>query len=252
MEKRMSFVLICLLTSAILVACGPSQATKIAADIFATQTAEAPTPTPTFTPTSTPTPTPTSTSTPTPTATLPSLPTGWRDHAASGFHIALPERWESVDVEERGIEAIWNLLEGTNTEWARNITTMVSAEAMQEMIKFWAMDSEPAGIGYATISITFLSQPFPIKVDDLCTQMPLLYEQIGFELVDADCGLEINDLDAARFVIRLRMGSLAVKQYQYVYVREGDIWTLTLAVDETEWSEYEPIFATIAESFRVD
>jgi hypothetical protein len=85
MEKRMPFVLICLLTSAILVACGPSQAerdaqaTRIAVDIFATQTAEAPTltNTPAFTPTPvvTPTPTPTLTPTPvTPTATPTPVP----------------------------------------------------------------------------------------------------------------------------------------------------------------------------------
>ena len=52
MEKKMPFALVCLLTSVILVACGPSQteldaqATQIAANLFATQTAEAPTPTP--------------------------------------------------------------------------------------------------------------------------------------------------------------------------------------------------------------
>ena len=128
-------ILVSLWISAILVSCGPSQAeldtqaTKIAADIFATQTAEAPTPTPTFmptstptfTPTSTPTPMPTSTSTSTPTiiATLPPLPTGWRDHAASGFHIALPERWEAVDIQEEGIEAIWRLLEGVDNDSPR-------------------------------------------------------------------------------------------------------------------------------------
>jgi branched-chain amino acid transport system substrate-binding protein len=123
---------------------------------------------------------------------------------------------------------------------------------MQEMIEFWAMDSEPAGVGYATMNIVFQSQPFPIKVDDLCAILPSFYEQMGAELVDAECGLEINDLDAARFVTCLRMGPLAVKGYQYAYVREGDVWFLNLAVDETEWSEYEPIFATIAESFRVD
>lgn len=260
MKKKEISVLIFLLASVILVACGPSQAeldaqaTKVAADIFATQTAEAPTPTPTFTPTFTPTPTPTSTPTsiPTPTATPPPLMSGWRGHAASGFYIALPERWESVDVEKEGIEAIWNLLEGINTEWARNIITMFSAEAMQEMIKFWAMDSEPAGIGYATANITFQPQAFPIEVDDLCILMPSLYEQMGIEMIEAECGLKINGLDAARFMTRLQMGPLAVKQYQYVYVQKGGLWTLTLTVDETEWSEYEPIFVTIAESFRVD
>ena len=89
MEKKVLFVLVCLLIGALLVACGPSQAeldaqaTKVAADVFATETAEAPTRTPiptltptptatltsTLTPTSTPTPTPTSTNTATPTHT---------------------------------------------------------------------------------------------------------------------------------------------------------------------------------------
>jgi hypothetical protein len=82
--------------------------------------------------------------------------------------------------------------------------------------------------------------------------MPSVLEQMGFEVVDSECGLKINDLDAARFVLNLQMDSEALKQYQYVYVRGGDIWTLALTVDETEWSKYEPTFVTIAESFRVD
>jgi hypothetical protein len=65
-----------LISVLLLAACGPSQtqldatATQIAANIFATQTAQAPTAAPTFTPT--PTPRPTSTPTPTLTPTPPS------------------------------------------------------------------------------------------------------------------------------------------------------------------------------------
>ena len=69
--------------AAVLVACGPSEAersaqiTAIAADTFATQTAQVPTPTPTpvSTPTKTSTPTATPTRTPTPTATCTPTPT---------------------------------------------------------------------------------------------------------------------------------------------------------------------------------
>jgi hypothetical protein len=67
--------LILLVLTMLLAACGPSQeeidatGTQIAANIFATQTAVAPTHTPTPTPTNTPTLTPTPTDTPTPTAT---------------------------------------------------------------------------------------------------------------------------------------------------------------------------------------
>ena len=77
MRKRTSCLLICLLLGIALVACGASQAeldaeaTKVAANIFGTQTAEAPPPTdtPTSTPTATPTDTPTATPTPTHTPT---------------------------------------------------------------------------------------------------------------------------------------------------------------------------------------
>ncbi len=85
MNRKTRSSLVCLLASAVLVACGPSQAeldaqaTRSAADAFATQTAEAPTPTltpsATPTPTVTPTPTPTSTPTPLPTDTPTSTPT---------------------------------------------------------------------------------------------------------------------------------------------------------------------------------
>ena len=87
MNKKVFSVLIYLLAVIILAACGPSQAeldaqaTQVAADLSATQTAEAPTPTPTptvtstNTPTATHTPLPTNTPTPTSTHTPPATPT---------------------------------------------------------------------------------------------------------------------------------------------------------------------------------
>ena len=78
MEKKPSLILTLLLMAVLVSACGPSQAeldaqaTKVAAAIFATQTAEAPTATPTPTPTPSPTSTPTDTPAPSPTP-LPDL-----------------------------------------------------------------------------------------------------------------------------------------------------------------------------------
>ncbi len=201
----------------------------------------------------TPIPTSTPTPTPTPTGAQPSLPTGWRDHAASGVHIALPERWKAVDVRGQGVEAIWNSLEGLNTEWAQNVTATYSAKAVQRAMKFWAMDSKPAGIGNATVTITSgESQPFPIELADLCAQMQSLYEQTGFEVLAVECDLEINGLDAARFTLNAKMGSMAIKMYGYLYVQEGKLWVVTLGVDGTAWSEYEQVFVIAAESFAVD
>jgi Tol biopolymer transport system component len=80
MEKKALLVSGCMLMAVILVACGPSQAeldaqaTQVAANIFATLTAEAPTPTPTPASTLTPTPTPTPFLVPTPSPTTTSTP----------------------------------------------------------------------------------------------------------------------------------------------------------------------------------
>jgi hypothetical protein len=80
MNKKLFFVLVCLLPAIILATCGPSQAeldaqaTEVAANMAATQTAEAPTFTPTATSTNTPTNTPTATHTPLPTDTPTPVP----------------------------------------------------------------------------------------------------------------------------------------------------------------------------------
>lgn len=79
--KKTAFVLLWLLTGGIVLACGKSdvdrdtQATQIAAEIFATQTAQAPTSANTPTTATTNTPTNTPTPTPTPTATVTPIPT---------------------------------------------------------------------------------------------------------------------------------------------------------------------------------
>ncbi len=85
------------LSACLLVACGPSQeeldatSTKVAADIFATQTAQAPTATSTPTATLTPTVTPTATITPIPLSdavlTIKDLPSGFRVQSLADFNV---------------------------------------------------------------------------------------------------------------------------------------------------------------------
>ncbi len=81
MKNIKTIILVWLVMSALLTACGPSPeeqaatATQGAANIFATLTAEAPTATMTFTPSPTATPTPTITPTPTTTPTVTPTPT---------------------------------------------------------------------------------------------------------------------------------------------------------------------------------
>lgn len=267
-KKRLLFLAI-YLSSLFLAACSAieinreAQSTQIAAEIFSTQTAEAPTfthtPKPTLTPTSTntpkptltPKPTSTPTPTPSPTISLPMLPVGWQDHVAGGFAIALPEEWNVVDVEEEGIEAIWTALEGINTDWANSMTAMLSADTIKDLVKFWAMDVEPAGSGYATLNIIPQIQPFNILIDDLCSQIPSAYQQMNIEMIKANCPIEINGLEAGQFTIRMSMGLMAVQEYQYMVVQGRNVWTLTFAVDHTMWDKYETTFTSAAETFRV-
>ncbi len=166
--------------------------------------------------------------------------------------LALPAQWEAVNVDREGIESILNILKGLDSEWARNAAQMFSAEAIQQSIKFWAMDTKPAGAGYASVNVTFQQTPFATSSDDLCIQMPSVYKQMGIKLLDTECGLEINELEAARFTVSLRAGPFAVKQYQYIYTQGRNIWVMTLAVDEMQWTKYQITFETIAESFRLN
>jgi hypothetical protein len=206
--------------------------------------------TPTVTPMPTRTPAPTDTPAPTPSITPLPLPEGWNGYAVGDFFIALPEQWKSVDIDKEGIQSVLDLLKGFDAKWAQNTATMITADALQDVLKFWAVDTEPAGAGYASVNVIFQSMPFSVISDDLCVQMPPAYEQLGIELLDSKCGLEINNLDVARFTTRLPAGSLAVKQYQYIYVQDRSSWSLTLSVDETEWAKYQPVFEMIAESFK--
>ena len=194
------------------------------------------TPPPSFTPTPSPDP----------------LLVGWSEHPVSDFYIALPEQWDVIDIDREGIDAIQNILRGLDTQWAQTTTAMFSSEAMQEMMKLWAMDTKPAGAGYASANVVFQSMPYIVNSDDLCVQMPSAYKQMDITLLDSECGLEINGLDVGRFETRIGIGAFAVKQYQYVYVDGRKMWTLTLGVDATQWSKYTSTFVTIAESFRVD
>ncbi len=271
--KRLSTLLICLAVSLTVTACtsfGESQrnaeATEIAAQVFATQTAQAPTltptasPTPTWTSTATATPTPTAspTSTPTPTQTSTQTPTpfplpqGWIDYGTGGFHVALPEAWEVIDIDQEGIEVIFDRLKGLDDKWAQSVTDMISSEQAGESFKLWAMSPEPAGVGFPTLNVQFQTMPVAMEVFPLMYQLEAMYEQMGIEVITLEPERHINGLNAGRISLRYTYGPFSMRNYQYVFADGRDLWILNMVVDETEWSDYEPIFAQIGGTFRLD
>jgi hypothetical protein len=252
--KRWTIVLLALAMSMVMSGCGTYT-------FYYGQTA-----TPSLTPTRTATALPTSTSTPTPipsptltptlaapaTSTPVPVQAGWRGYTASGFYLALPQSWEAIDIDKAGIQAVLDALKGLDNELARNATKSFSAEQMKNLMKFWAFDKKPAGVGLASVNVIFQTSPFSLDSTVYCAQIPAAYKQLGIELVDSKCGMDINGLDAARFIGRLQTGVMAVKEYQYIFIQERNTWVLTLAVEEGKWAEYQPIFDAIAQSFRVD
>jgi hypothetical protein len=131
------------------------------------------------------------------------------------------------------------------------LRAMFSSEAVVEYMKFWARDTELVGISFAAVNVTQQTLPYRVDAATLAEQSASLYDLLGIEFLAMEQDLEINGLDAARLEIRLETGPFAMRQYQYVFVEGREAWVLTCAMEETAWSEYEPIFVGIAETFAV-
>lgn len=232
-----------------------------------------PTPTPTCTLTATATSTPTLTATVTASQTLtntPSftaspratitfantdvssgIPVDWVEYPTFNFYISLPPSWATFDLDKDSIEAIIEHLEGEDEDWAKIAVKNLSAETIDKTIKFWAMDTGDSGNDITTVNITFQRADDFLTSQDLCVKMPLAYQKIGFEVVDNKCGLMVHGLDTGRFIVRVSLNSIAVRQYQYFYIQGRYIWVLTMSADETNWASKKGTFEWIASSFRV-
>ena len=187
MSQRNLLLLIILLVSIILGACKPSQAeldaqaTKIAVDIFSTQTAEAPTATttPTIPPTNTPTITPTITPTAPPTNTPTITPTPLPD--LSGVVLTLedlPPGFEEIPPEELGFTA-----------------EALSSEEFTVESVFTFMQVEPLGfiMGFTTLITSTVDQ---LSFDIALTQPEFLMEALisGMEPLDIQDQRELPGL----------------------------------------------------------
>lgn len=247
-------------------ACSPSpeelEATQLADDKSATQTAEAalPTPTssptltatPTLTPTQTPTPTITPTITPISTAELPSLPIGFRYHTTGGISIALPQIWFAEDIGHDGFYWVWQRLAAIDSQWSRSMTEIFSSEIMQESMRFWAYDSVPVpGEVYRSVVVAFHPRSAQLEIDDLCEQLLTIHELAGIEVLDAQCGQAANEQGLIPFIFINQIGPTKSIEHQYVYLRENGFWAISLTVDESELPRYTPTIETFMELIRI-
>jgi hypothetical protein len=156
-----------------------------------------------------------------------------------------------VDINKEGIEAIRDMIQSIDTEWAQNVEPLITTEGMEEMMKLWAMDPEPAGVGYATVNITSQELPIANSTKSMSRQLESAFEQMGVEVLDVETDLLINNLDSARITLRLIMGPFSIKEYIYLFSVGQTMWMITFAVDETASYDYEGLFESVANSFHV-
>lgn len=188
---------------------------------------------------------------PTPVSAGAPWPAGWRDHTGGGLAVPLPARWIVVDAEERGLQAVQMSLLGYKTAWATYLATAQSTEGWEESLKLWGYDPERAGADLAVLEVLSFSAGGPLRAEELCASTRTAIEAAGRRVLHETCPTSIGGLDAGRFTVGRRLGSLALREYVFFVVQGNREWVLTFSVDEAEWAEYDPTFARAAELVRV-
>jgi hypothetical protein len=190
----------------------------------------------------------------TPTSTLSFSPTspapaGWRYYSESNFEVALPQGWQVVEIEKQGLAPVQELAKSKlPADLAAGISADISSGKAQRTSKLWAIDPQPAGSGYAFIMVGFLTLSNVTTADKLCADMQA---QQPSGVIDSQCGLVFNHVEAMRFTERIQADSSVTRQYLNVYLKDGNrTWVLTSVADESVWLNYEPTFNTVAELFR--
>lgn len=273
------------LGSVCLTACGPSQAeldataTQFTANIFATQTAQAPTststPTPTHTPTLTPTFTSTATFTPTSTASPTSTPTlepgtvitstldnGWvlYEAVADGFAIALPPEWIHIGLNPSTFKDLLAIEAELDPEMGEILESETFRNMIANGLKFYAFDlsQEAMKIGQpAAINIFTLDLGMKIPLDVL---VPLTLEQVE-SIADPAYPIthqrvQLTNVAAEQLTYtgsanNFKGDQIPMMIMQYLVIDGSMQYVITLGAPKALDDTYSNIFEDIGESFRL-
>ena len=176
----------------------------------------------------------------------------WTDHAAAGFRVGLPGRWNAVDVTAEGAGGIQDRLVELDGAWVESQREMYSTENLPQGLQFWAMDSRAVGSSYATLTVVTRELTETMTLRELVPQISADLGASRMQILGTRYGLTTNGLDTARMVVRGRVGPITVQQYVYVYLRDNKAWIATYTVDWRYWGSFYPTFAASASSFRAD
>ncbi len=256
--------------------------TRIAANIFGTQTASAPTATHTFTPSPTPLPTdtatptsiPTDTATPTlvptetrttaPTETQEastpsatgesaatpssntSLPDGWRLVPVEGAEIALPTYYVGGDME-KDLPLIIAQLRAAGPEFENQARIL---EQAPEAFRLWAFKTELGDSGFLT-NVNMVTEPVLSFVT-----IDLYLEAVAAQLPDAIEILETETLEdteypTVRVLTANNLGAIPASQVLYIVRGPDAIWMLSFSSAAEEFERQLSEFDSIFETFRL-
>lgn len=204
---------------------------------------------------------PTPTPVPPTAAPIPTLEPDWTlyEKPEYGFAIALPPRWEQIDMDAQTLEASLEMLGDENPEMA----TLLSGQASSLVIsgiKFFGFDVsvEAVSTGFAT-NVNVLSQPLGMEMSlDVFTQVTVAQLE-NMELVKGRVSqrrVNLSTGEAVELKYRMEMqvpygGTVTIAVTQYAFIRGEDAYVITLGTTEDQVETYAPLFEKIAQSFRL-
>jgi hypothetical protein len=206
-------------------------------------------------------PTPTAPTTPAPAMSAPTLEPGWTryEKAEEGFSIALPPRWEQIDMDPQTLEASLDAVSEQNPELA----TVLEGQARNLVvsgIKFFGFDMTPSALatGYAT-NVNVLVQALGLEMSvDVFAQVSVAQLK-NMDMVEGEVSQRRVNLAGGegvelkyRWKLTTPIGeAITVAVTQYAVIRGEDAYVISFGTTADQAERYGGLFWGIAQSFLV-
>jgi hypothetical protein len=241
----------------LLTSCKPTQtqldkhATQIAADVFATLTAQPPTPTQTAIPMATFIPAPTFV----PTATLPPAVNGWRAYDYPDFSIKAPEQWKLIYTGEGQVDDVLKSLKISKDDLDQAaeslISQMTNNENEHDAFRLIAFDP----YHFDSSKSSFLIEKYPLDgeytLSELCNKYLEKSKPEKANAPEINCHDHVNKNTAFYFNLETIYQSQDVHDVLY-FVLDGEwVWLVEYIVEAPADKDGIPVFKEIAQTFTI-
>ena len=185
------------------------------------------------------------------------LPAGWTAHevAADRFRLGLPPGWQKVAPGE--VDASLETLRKDNPELAEMIEGQV-AGSLNELVRFFAFDTRSPTLAqeFAT-NINVVVEPLPGGIDfeqylDANLSQLRQVPTVTVDLEDDDLALPGGRaaLINSRFSLNSPSGAQEIAVRQYLFLKGGRGFILSMTTTPAHAATYEPVWEQIAKTFE--